>query len=116
MSRQVVEPVVFRDESCDLLPVDFQELLRSGGELESPFVPEAITPSRYLRSYGFPRLLRNRDDLRSLRVGNNLPVSVWRCARCALPRSLIGGSTTSGIGHERSVLRPSLREILQYAV
>ena len=104
VSRQVVEPVVSRNESCDLLTVDFQELLRSGGELESPFVPEAITPSRHLGSHGLPRFLRNRDDLRSLRVGNNLRVSFWRCARCARLWSLLGGSTPSGIGHERSIL------------
>ena len=111
----MVELVVSRNPGIDLLTVDSQELLRGGTELESPLVPEAITPYRYLGFCGFPRLLRNRNDLRSFRVGRDLPVSVWRCARSALPRSLIGGSTTSGVGHERSVLRPSLREILQYA-
>ena len=112
MSRQVVEPMLWRNPGFDLLTVDSQELLRGGAELESPFVPEAIAPSRNLGFCWLPWLLRNRNDLRSFRGGFNLSVSDWRCVRSAWPRSFVGGSATTRIGNERSVLRPNPREII----
>ena len=112
MSWQVVEPMFWRYPGFDLLTVNSQELLRSGTELESPFVPEAIAPSRNLGFSWLLRLLRNRNDLRSFRGGFSLPVSDWRSVRSGRPRPFGGGSTATCVGNERSVLRPGLREIL----